>query len=56
MKTKIRFFAAAFAALVAATASAGPASRTQRGLDFEAQGLKVKVEFYSDNIVTPTTS
>ena len=51
MGINIRFFAAAFAALVAATASAGPASRTQRGLDFEAQGLKVKVEFYSDNIV-----
>ena len=38
MKAKIRFFAAAFAALVVMTATAGPAGRTQRGLDFEAQG------------------
>ena len=43
--------AVAFATCFAATAAAGPATRTQRGLDFEAQGLKVKVEFYSDNIV-----
>lgn len=51
MNVRIRLFAAAFAAGVAAAVQAGPAGRIPGGLKFEAQGLKVKVEFYSADIV-----
>ena len=45
------FFVAAAAICCAASATAGQASRTEGGLAFQAQGLNVRVEFYSPDIV-----
>lgn len=43
--------AVAFAACSAVQAAAGPANRVKGGLEFVPQGLKVRVEFYSQEIV-----
>lgn len=51
MKIKIRYVAAALFAAMSVTVCAGPANRTKGGIEFEAQGLKVRVEFYSPEIV-----
>lgn len=51
MEIKIRYVAAALFAAMSVTVFAGPANRTKSGLEFEAQGLKVRVEFYSPEIV-----